>query len=1553
MIRLLVKTIPLLAVFLLIACDSDATVNSEQEGRILLWHEWSGADAETLDELLDNFNEVYPEITVISISHPSDGLKESFIDAATRGLGPDIMIGSQLWTPELADAQLIRSVDENKINAESYLAPALNTLRYQDKLYGLPLSLETSALYYNKELTDEPPETLSELLEHAAEGKKVAINTNFDTASWGIQAFGGRLLDEEGRVVLNQGGFANWLDWLIEAGNVPNVILSKDEAILNELFAQGEVSYYVGQSSELLELQEILGAEVVGVSPLPAGPNNSAGPFLSTEPIFFSMDSSPAQTERAMLLIEFLGNVEQQRRLALQTGRVPVNPQARINRRISPAVAGFVEQSKTANPLLLLPQIFDVIEVGEEIYLQALEGLVTSSDAARELTEAVNDTYGLDTVEVTPVVLCNSVGDFEVWHAWPEPEAIALVQIGRQYSEYCPRVSITFTAIEREDLFRRYRQAVQDGQGPDLLLISSEYTTRLAAAELVSNISDRIEPDFLQRYIPNVPEAMRIDGSPYGLPVSVDTMALYYNDLLVEDPPVDLGDLMTQISADQQFALPYTPFRAAHWGLTAFGGRLFDVDGSLDITNGGFGEWLNWLQEARDQPGLILTRNQAEAQALFSQGQAAYFVGERGQLNELQAELGEDLVRVAPLPAGPEGSSGPILDVQGFMLNPNSSEATAAIEFAKYAAGAESQTLLMQEGNLAPVHVNVADPAAFPAISGFLDQAKTAVVIANRAETDTVFGLGDIIYERVLEDGADPAAVLEGFTTFFEQVHGVGGEEVIQNCDWEGRLILWHSVEGVEASVLDQNIADFGRYCPDVEVEALFVPAEDLPGQLAVASSAGAPPDLFLAPHDLIEPLSAERLIKPITPWVTESTLIPYLSEATEAMRHADELYGLPQSLDTTVLYYNTDLVSEPEQELLDLFASATISAPLALDTSFDGAFWGANVFGGELFSLGEGGQNETLDMRRTSLVNWLGWLHLNKDRAGFVMNSDPEKLIEMFSVGNAAYLIAGSDALPHLRAELNGEEGEATKTGVAQLPAVREGQVSPFLTVDGYLFSTAAGEEQTQMALEFAKFATSAEEQGHLMQSANRAPANALALTLVDDAALNAIVEQARTSVLLPSRPENLVMKEGGEILYQSVLEDERSPSGAMDDFHSFLSETPRPVIVAYAGEVVLVCEGDGRLLLWHSWPFAATTAEPKGNDDEQQSSPTNAVERIVFKFNEHCPGITVDTEFVPAEDLPARLEMAAAAGAFPDLFLAPHDLIAPLAKLEAIKPITSWVDQSFLDQYLDKSVEALKYGEDLYGVPQTLDVAALYYNSDIVTSAVSTLDELLESASPDVQVAIDTSFHDAYWGIGAFNGALFDAEGKLLSDQSGFVEWLTWLKDAQERPGMVLDNDQDDLRRRFAEGEFAYLVAGPDALTPLRESLGERVRVVPLPVGVTGQPSPLLAVDSFLFSATASEEQTDLALKLAQFAASETNQMLLAQEANLIPSNRSAADSIEDPAISIFARQAADTAVLLPPDIAGEVLEAGERVYTLVLDGGLEPQLAVGELTKLAGRD
>ncbi len=111
--------VPLIAILLLVACGGEPAPESELEGRVLLWHTWSGSDEQALNELLDKFNDVYPEVTVISISYSDEELREQFVDVAQRGMGPDVIIGSQLWIPELVDAGLIHAVEEERIESLS------------------------------------------------------------------------------------------------------------------------------------------------------------------------------------------------------------------------------------------------------------------------------------------------------------------------------------------------------------------------------------------------------------------------------------------------------------------------------------------------------------------------------------------------------------------------------------------------------------------------------------------------------------------------------------------------------------------------------------------------------------------------------------------------------------------------------------------------------------------------------------------------------------------------------------------------------------------------------------------------------------------------------------------------------------------------------------------------------------------------------------------------------------------------------------------------------------------------------------------------------------------------------------------------------------------------------------------------------------------------------------------------------------------------------------------------------------------------------------------
>ena len=1578
--------------FFAVGCGNRAKDAAIPKGRILLWHTWTGNEEEALDRLLGKFHDVYPELTVISAAYSEDELKAEFEDKVLQGLGPDLLIGTQRWLPDLAEAGLIQELDEQSFDASSYLTTAMNTLRYKDRLYGLPLSVRTSALFYNQKQIKEAPETLDALLELAEDGHKVALNTSFSDAFWGIQAFGGRLLDSEGRIVLNQGGFTNWLEWLVEAQNIPNVILSNDDEVLYDLFVKGEIAFYVGLSSKLLALQEILGEDNVGVAALPAGPTDAAGPFLESEPLFLSTASSKEQSTRAMLLAQFLTNVEQQRKMAQLAGRIPANPRVRIDRRVSPAVAGFVEQSKTAVPLLLIPQMSDAIEFGEETYVQTLEGLSPAVDAVNLLTAQINERYGMDTIALLEESeRCAFSGSIDLWHGWPQEREEVLHQIGENFTAFCPDATILFTPIQAEELQSRYEEAVRAGAGPDLLLISSESATQLASADLVSNISELIEPSFLQRYVPTVPDTMRYEGKLFGLPIVVDTLVLYYNADMVEEPPIDLGDLLSQVGPERPIAFAYTPYRSIQWGASAFGGRLFNTDGALALEDGGFVEWLEWLREAKNQPGVMLTRRGDDALEQFASGNAAYYVGSQNALRTLWQRLGAEKVRVAHLPGGPEGSSGPVLDVDGLMLNPISpnDETAVAIAFAKFATETENQALLMTEADVVPANANIENiSTAYPAIAGFMEQAKTAIIPPNRIETNTIFRLGDTIYENVLEHDADPSTILHEFTTFITTVHGITNTdvntgEVAESCGENGNLLVWHSLTGKESGVMEQIIADFARNCPDVLVETEFIAAEELPNQLAARSQEALEaqndpqegqtaesdststsstsdqtpadmPDLVLTAHDLIAPLSQERLIKPVTPWVAAHTLIPYLPPSIDAMTFKEALYGLPFNVETMALYYNASLTNgEVDSGLLrsidDLLAQASPSTPLALNTSFQDAFWGVLAFGRHGVQLESDDVTQNmLSFEQTGLVEWLSWLQDARDRPGIVMSDDGAKLQEMFAAGNAAYLVAGPTALGALRSELNGTRddtslsgtGEETVVKVTSLPRGGGGIASPFVTVNGFLFSAAVSEEQTKLAVKFAEFATSGESQALLVQDAQLVPANQMAMTSVRDLEIESFMQQIDAGTLRPPRPDTVVLFEGGDILYQNVLLNGHSPQTAVDKFTEFVEKTPRPAVIAYTGNSVLNCEYNGTIVLWHTLALQQAA----------RSSGIDPLEQIISDFTTQCPGAQIDAEYVANATLAERYRKAVDEGTGPDLLLGPHHLIGPLSESGIIQPISHLVDDALLAEYLPKTVEAVAHQGLLYGLPQAMDVMALYYNADLVATPVSTLDELWEVASPKSLVALDNSFYGAYWGVSAFGGELVNGEGQIVEEQDGFVRWLEWLRAAQDRSGILLATDSRKIQQAFSNGEAAYLVAGSAALAPLRARLGNRVRVIPLPSGPDGNAGPLLRINTFMFNATSEVERIDLAVAFASFATSDINQTLLRQELNSIPTNRVAAETTDDSAILTFIKQAIDTSIVLPHAYDLVTTEIGDAVYARMFKDDIDPLAAVTQLVEAA---
>ncbi|NJN53962.1 MAG: extracellular solute-binding protein [Anaerolineae bacterium] len=229
----------LFLILLIVSCRPDSQ-NDEMRGRITVWHSWPEENAVVLEKALEQFEEIHPGVRIVSVALPEDRILDEFKNSGNDGLGPALLIGNDSWIGELVNAGLIRSLNPEDSTLPLFNARNRGLTQYQDQIYGMPLSLMPNALYYNKNLVTDPPETLDDLLQEAAAGNQVAFVPRFEKAYWGIQAFGEGLFDADDHFTLAESGFAEWLTWLDVAQGSPGVILNIDDDSLLELFTSGQ-----------------------------------------------------------------------------------------------------------------------------------------------------------------------------------------------------------------------------------------------------------------------------------------------------------------------------------------------------------------------------------------------------------------------------------------------------------------------------------------------------------------------------------------------------------------------------------------------------------------------------------------------------------------------------------------------------------------------------------------------------------------------------------------------------------------------------------------------------------------------------------------------------------------------------------------------------------------------------------------------------------------------------------------------------------------------------------------------------------------------------------------------------------------------------------------------------------------------------------------------------------------------------------------------------------------------------------------------------------------
>jgi len=359
---------------------------------LIVWHTWSEAEAPVIEQVLVDFQRLHPEVRVSVERKPYTTALDEFAAASHAGLGPDVLIGVEsVYAHLLNENGLATNLRAVAIDWTRFDANTLLSVEGQSRTrVGAPLNAYVGILFYNPTLIDAPPKTLADLMAMSQQGVKVGIPTTFFAGYWGITGLGGTVFDGDALGPDAEASLATWLTWLVTFQQTPGAVLSPDMRALVDGFARGDIALLAANSLELASLKERMGSDGVAVAPIPGFPQ--ARPFSNVEVMV--MNSASVQHEAVALLINFMTNETQQRKLARSTsGRAPVNRKVgRLNETLYPHVSVILKQNRAA----VVPTtgqdrlINHLIVAADPVYQQVLEGVLSPEDGAREIVALVS-----------------------------------------------------------------------------------------------------------------------------------------------------------------------------------------------------------------------------------------------------------------------------------------------------------------------------------------------------------------------------------------------------------------------------------------------------------------------------------------------------------------------------------------------------------------------------------------------------------------------------------------------------------------------------------------------------------------------------------------------------------------------------------------------------------------------------------------------------------------------------------------------------------------------------------------------------------------------------------------------------------------------------------------------------------------------------------------------------------------------------------------------------------------------------------------------------------
>jgi arabinogalactan oligomer/maltooligosaccharide transport system substrate-binding protein len=392
----------------------------------------------------------------------------------------------------------------------------------------------------------------------------------------------------------------------------------------------------------------------------------------------------------------------------------------------------------------------------------------TADDSAAETGDAAEETEaGGDAASET------AMSDGTNLVIWSDDLRAAALEEHAQAFEDETGVPVVIQVVANENLREQFKDSVGAGAGPDIAVGAHDWLGELVQNNVVAPV--QLSSDLAGQFTPESIEAFTYEGQTYGVPYSVESLALIRNTELAPDEPATMEALvqagqelveggeaelvMAQELGQEGNAYSMYPY------LAAYGGGIFPLldEGGFDATQVIIdspesvqgGEKLAWLGE---QEALSVNVDPSNAIPQFVEGNTAFLVsGPWAGPQIVDAGIDYEITSLPDFEDG--GETTPFLGVQGFYVSAESKNPQIAQTFVQeYVSRPDVQVSLFEAGDRPPALVEAYDQVSAdnPDIEAWGQAAEGGTPMPNIPQMNAVWGpLGKATADIV--SGNDPA----------------------------------------------------------------------------------------------------------------------------------------------------------------------------------------------------------------------------------------------------------------------------------------------------------------------------------------------------------------------------------------------------------------------------------------------------------------------------------------------------------------------------------------------------------------------------------------------------------------------------------------------------------------------------------------------------------------------------------------------------------------------------------------------------------------------------